>query len=140
APANKPASTSAQAARGPDDVIVRGQSPGAPYDQGPGGYSRGPQPVSGGAPLPPYPLNSSGGNGNPPPQPYAPAPQPYSSGQNAPQYGPPFVQSQPNYAYQPQIGPGASSGLPGPPPEAMPGVSGGMSSIAPPGYQGFQTP
>ena len=129
-PAQQAPAHRSSAAGGENDLTIRGQSPGAPYDQGPGGYPRGPQPVSGGPPQASYPGQYGYGPSSAPPQAYA-------SGQNAPQYGQPFVQSQPNYVYQPQIGPGTSSGLPGPPVEAMPGVGGGISPIAP-GYPGFQ--
>src|SRR5205823_13433611 len=117
----------------------------------PGGYPRGPQPVSG-APAGAYtPLNYGA---NPPPPPYPPAqpapayppqsptqpyvPPPYSGGPaagapNSPQYGPSLVQPAPNYVYQPQVGPGAASGLPAPPIDG----GGGISPITP-GFPGLQ--
>lgn len=125
--------------------IIRGQSPGYGGDSTFGGYSRAPQPVSGVAPQPP---NAQGAYGVPPP-PYAPAPA-------QPQYGPPqqnnaaqsavpqqqygaapFVQSAPNYVYQPQVGPGPASGLPSPPSDAMNGIDGSISPVVP-GFPGMQ--
>src|SRR5437868_2291105 len=70
-----------------NELIVRGQSPGSAYDPGPGGYPRGPQPVSGAA-APGYsPLY---GANQPPPYPPPQAPPPYGAPvqQNQP-YGPP---------------------------------------------------
>lgn len=122
--------------------IIRGQSPGYGTDPLPGGYPRGPQPVSGVA----QPVNGQGGYGAPapqysapqyaappqqsPPQQYSPPPYPPTPPQ---QYGAqPFVQSSPNYVYQPQVGPGGTvSGLPSPPPEAMNGIDGSISPVIP---------
>jgi outer membrane protein insertion porin family len=139
-------------------LVVRGQSPGYPGDTMPGGYSRGPQPVSGGAPQNQYaqapygqpqapygqvPYNQAPqGYGSPPS--YAAPPQaggytvPQAGGYAGPQSG--YGTPQPNYALQPQVGPGnAPPGLPPPPIEAMQGVSGGISPIVP-GYPSFQPP
>jgi outer membrane protein insertion porin family len=119
-----------------DGVIVRGQSPGYPpqpaYPAGalpsgplPGGYSRGPQAISGGAP----PTTTYA------PGPYTAAPPPAAYG------GAPAGQPQPGSAFQPPAGqfPGPQSGLPAPPADAMPGIPGGISPITP-GYPGFQPP
>jgi outer membrane protein insertion porin family len=106
-------------------VTIRGQSPGYASQPGyaatmPDGSLRGPQPVSGGAP----PTNS------------------YGAATNGPSAGTTWSSpppQQPNYAYQPAIGGAPPSGLPGPPLESMPGVSGAVSPIVP-GYPGFQPP
>ena len=115
------------------EVTVRGQSPGNAYDTMPGGYPRGPQPVSGGAPQPVYGQPTYGNN-------TAPAPQPtYTPPQPAAQYGAqPFVQAAPNYSYQPQIGPGTGTfnGLPAPPADAMNGIGAGITPVTP----GFGAP
>jgi outer membrane protein insertion porin family len=108
-----------------DSLTIRGQSPG--YSTTPDGYPRGPQPVSGGAP---------------PTTTFAPAPGPYSyAPPGAITYGNGATQPQPNYAYQPPAGqfPAPQSGLPAPPADMMPGVSGGISPITP-SYPGFQPP
>src|SRR4029079_6278296 len=116
-PTSSPSVVSRPLSRPTDQLIVRGQSPGSAYDPGPGGYPRGPQPVSG-APAGGYtPLNygapqtTSQPYAPPPPQYAAPQPnQPYAP---APYNGnPPFVQPTPNYAYQPQVGAGPASALP----------------------------
>ena len=126
--------------------IIRGQSPGYATDSLPGGYPRGPQPVSGLAPA----ANGQVGYGAAAPQyaappqqyappPYAPTPAPAQYGAQPQQYGvQPYVQSSPNYAYQPQVGPGGSiNGLPSPPPEAMNGIDGSISPVIP-GFTGMQ--
>ncbi len=132
----------AGAARTAEELIVRGQSPGSAYDPGPGGYPRGPQPVSG-APAGAYtPINYGTPPGAaqpyvaPPPVPQYAPPQPNQPYTPAPYSGsPPFVQPAPNYVYQPQVGPGASSGLPPPPGDIAPGA-GGISPITP-GFPGL---
>jgi outer membrane protein insertion porin family len=112
-----------------EPLIVRGQSPPssppAAYPSGtlPGGYFRGPQPVSGG--TPPTTTYAPGPYTTPPA--YSPAP---------PVAAPP--PQQPNYAFQPQAGP-PPTGLPAPPADAMPGISGGISPVVP-SYPGFQPP
>ncbi len=84
-----------------------------PGDTMPGGYPRGPQPVSGATPAT---VNYNG-------QPY----QPPATGNGANPYGAvPFVQTTPNYAYQPSSLPPPN--LPAPPAEALQG------------YPGFQQP
>jgi outer membrane protein insertion porin family len=108
-----------------EQLTIRGQSPAeqawAGYQQGtlPGGYFRGPQPVSGGAP----PTTQTFAPG-----PYSPAP--YSTTPVAPQ---------PSYVYQPPTGAYPPPGLPAPPIETMPAVPGAVSPITP-NYPGFQPP
>src|SRR6516165_2486133 len=81
-------------------IIIRGQSPGYGSDPLPGGYSRGPQAVSGGPAVPAYPGLSSAppaaqpGYGAPQPPAFGPpqgAPQPYGQPAAAPpQFGQPY--------------------------------------------------
>jgi outer membrane protein insertion porin family len=103
--------------------------PSSPYNTMPGGYPRGAQPISGGAPqtspYPPAPYTPL------PPQPnYAPAQQAYAAPQAAaapPGSAPPV----PVYSYQPPLTYQPGSSLPPPPADAMSGISGGISPVTP---------
>src|SRR4051794_31960420 len=96
----KPQPPRTPAASTESSVVVRGQSPGYGTDALPGGYSRGPQQVSG-APLQPYPgLTPAPPQqpvyGAPQPPPGYVAPQPYSQPAPPQQYTQPYPPQAPN--------------------------------------------
>jgi outer membrane protein insertion porin family len=84
-------------------VTIRGQSPGYGSDPLPGGYSRGPQAVSGGPALPPYPGLSTA-----PPAMQQPA---YGGAQQQPAFGGPQAAPQP-YAQPGAPRPQSAQGYP----------------------------
>jgi outer membrane protein insertion porin family len=104
------------------------QQPNQPYVPPP--YN-GPAPPQAAQPYVPPPYGAPG-----PAAPYSPTGAPPPPSYTATGTGTPLVQSTPNYAYQPQVGPG--SGLPAPPVDAMPG-SGGISPVTP-GFPGVPQP
>jgi outer membrane protein insertion porin family len=118
------------------EITVRGQSPAYgqpqaayPVDTMPGGYPRGPQPVSGGAVA--APSYSPGPYGVP----AAVGQGPVASGQ--PVVAQPGAVAQPTYAYQPPVV--SQPPLPPPPVGAQPAVPGSAMPFTP-AYPGYQPP